>query len=57
MSARSEWRRRAGPSHSQCHADFQMLLLWSAVLLTALISLTLFAALTLLERLVYERFR
>jgi hypothetical protein len=27
------------------------------VLLTALVSLTLFAALTFLERLVYERFR
>lgn len=37
--------------------NFQILLLWSAVLLTALVSLTLFAALTLLERLVYERFR
>jgi NitT/TauT family transport system permease protein len=37
--------------------NFQMLLLWSAVLLTALVSLTLFGALTLLERLVYERFR
>jgi NitT/TauT family transport system permease protein len=37
--------------------NFQILLLWSAVLLTALVSLTLFGALTLLERLVYERFR
>ena len=36
--------------------NFQILLLWSTVLLTALVSLTLFGALTLLERLVYERF-
>jgi len=37
--------------------NFQVPLLWSAVLLTAVVSLSLFGALTLLERIVYERFR
>jgi NitT/TauT family transport system permease protein len=37
--------------------NFQIHLLWSAVLLTAVVSLSLFGALTLLERLVYARFR
>jgi NitT/TauT family transport system permease protein len=37
--------------------NFQVPLLWSAVLLTALLSLGLFGALTLLERLAYTRFR
>jgi ABC-type nitrate/sulfonate/bicarbonate transport system permease component len=36
--------------------NFQIPLLWSAVLLTALVSLTVFAALTLLEHFAYERF-
>jgi len=37
--------------------NFQVPLLWSAVLLTAMVSLSLFSVLTLLERMVYDRFR
>jgi NitT/TauT family transport system permease protein len=37
--------------------NFQIPLLWSAVLLTALTSLLLFGAATVLERLAYDRFR
>jgi ABC-type nitrate/sulfonate/bicarbonate transport system permease component len=37
--------------------NFQVPLLWSAVLLTALVSLSIYGALTLLERFAYERFR
>jgi ABC-type nitrate/sulfonate/bicarbonate transport system permease component len=37
--------------------NFQIPLLWSAVVLVAITSLTLFTAMTILERTVYERFR
>lgn len=37
--------------------NFQILLLWSAVLLTAILSFGLFCLLSLVERAVYERFR
>ena len=37
--------------------NFQVPLLWSAVLLTAVVSLSLFGALSLFERMAYDRFR